>query len=471
MSQLDALRELALTNSELSGTIPTNLPAGLQHLSLAGNRLSGAIPSELDALTSLSTLTLCDNDFDASATLPPTLEAKRTSGTLAVVPCVSVADASATEGNALSFAVEFDTFPVRGASDAADVTVHYSTRDGTATSSDYSSVPAGTEASVVIPGNTDTGRTAGTMHIQVATTRDDATEDDETFHVLIQPPSGALATRPTATGTIRDGDGKEPPRPTPTPKPEPPPTLEPPPPTPTPEPPSGPTAPPDASFSVTGAACEYDFCTPFTGAPVTFEDTSTGAVTERAWNTGDTGVFDDSTLVHAWTEPGFHRVTLTVGGPGGSDATHADFLVRPSDPAGTCDPDDFTLCLQDERYRIEVDWWTAGGETGRGAVVREGTNDSGIFRFFDDANWEVLVKVLDACEVDGRHWLFAAATTDVGYEITVTDTAGTDPPRVYRNEPGMPAAATIDTIAFPDACERRRSEARSARVASPRNMP
>ncbi len=268
------------------------------------------------------------------------------------------------------------------------------------------------------------------------------TDNDETA----PPPAPAPEPPPPAP---------EPPPPTPEP---PPPAPEPPPPapeppTPKPEPPPPTPEPPEASFGIAGAACADDLCTAFTGAPVTFEDTSTGAVTERAWHTGDNGVFDDSTLAHAWTEPGFYRLTLTVGGPGGSDDTHVDFLVRPGDPAGTCDPDDFTLCLQDERYRVEVDWWTAGGENGRGAVVREGTNDSGIFRFFDDANWEVLVKVLDACDVDRRHWVFAAATTDVGYEIAVTDTAGADRPWVHRNAPGTPAAATTDTSAFPNACE------------------
>lgn len=278
--------------------------------------------------------------------------------------------------------------------------------------------------------------------VTVAATPDPDTANETVTLTHAASGGGYNGVSETVTIVVTDNDETEPP---------PPPAPEPPPPAP--EPPAPTPEPPEASFGIAGAACADDLCEAFAGAPVTFEDTSTGAVTERVWRTGDNDAFDGSTLVHVWTEPGFHRVTLTVGGAGGSDDAHADFLVRPSDPAGTCDPDDFTLCLQDERYRVEVDWWTAGGETGRGAVVREGRSDSGIFRFFDDANWEVLVKVLDACEVDGRHWLFAAATTDVGYEIAVTDTAGTGPPRVYRNEPGMPAAATTDTSAFPNACE------------------
>ncbi len=250
---------------------------------------------------------------------------------------------------------------------------------------------------------------------------------------------------------ITDNDGADPP---------PPPVVEPPPPPPPPAggppppPPPGPAGPPRASFSISGAVCEAGLCTTFTGAAVTLEDTSTGVATERAWDTGDGGVLDGSTVVHAWRSPGFYRVTLTVSGDGASDQASAAFLVRPAAPAGNCEPGDFTLCLQDERYRVEVNWWTAESETGRGVVVHEGTNDSGMFRFFSEANWEVLLKVLDGCDVNGGHWLFAAATTDMGYEVTVTDTAGTDPPRVYRNEPGLPAPAVTDTSAFPNACER-----------------
>ena len=72
-------------------------------------------------------------------------------------------------------------------------------------------------------------------------------------------------------------------------------------------------------------------------------------------------------------------------------------------------------------------------------MVHAGTDDSGLPRFFDPDNWEVLVKVLDGCAVNGHVWVFAASTTDLGYAIRVTDTTdGAE--RLYRNEPGRPAA-------------------------------
>ncbi len=90
---------------------------------------------------------------------------------------------------------------------------------------------------------------------------------------------------------------------------------------------------------------------------------------------------------------------------------------------------------------------------GRAAIVRVGTNDSGLFRFFDTNNWEVLIKVLDGCAVNGHVWVFAVSTTDLGYRIAVTDTL-TDSLKEYRNEPGLPAPAIADTTAFPEGCAR-----------------
>jgi hypothetical protein len=98
-----------------------------------------------------------------------------------------------------------------------------------------------------------------------------------------------------------------------------------------------------------------------------------------------------------------------------------------------------------------VDWRAAGGETGQATVAHAGPNGSGMFWFFDQENWEVLVKVLDGCGVNGRFWVFAASTTDLGYAIRVEDTA-TGEVREYRAEPGAPASAITDMEAFPRGC-------------------
>ncbi|MYD86286.1 MAG: hypothetical protein F4Y14_09005 [Acidobacteria bacterium] len=76
-----------------------------------------------------------------------------------------------------------------------------------------------------------------------------------------------------------------------------------------------------------------------------------------------------------------------------------------------------------------------------------------MFSFFDGANWEVLIKVLDGCSANGQVWVFGGSTTDLGYVIRVEDTA-TGAVKEYRNEPDSPAASITDIAAFPDGCRR-----------------
>jgi len=131
------------------------------------------------------------------------------------------------------------------------------------------------------------------------------------------------------------------------------------------------------------------------------------------------------------------------GGQRGRDDTGDD-----GPPSGTCLADGETLCLRDSRYAVRVDWWAAAGDSGAGSVVQAGTNDSGMFTFFNRANWEVLIKVLDGCDVNGHVWVFGASTTNLGYVIRVTDTV-TGEVKEYRNEAGQAAAAITDVTAFP----------------------
>ena len=104
-------------------------------------------------------------------------------------------------------------------------------------------------------------------------------------------------------------------------------------------------------------------------------------------------------------------------------------------------------CLLDSRFQVRTEYWSAGEEPVLATLVRAGTNESGMFRFFGPGNWELLIKVLDGCEANGHVWVFGGATTDLGYRITVTDTVD-GAVRVYTNEPGNPASAIADAKAF-----------------------
>jgi hypothetical protein len=112
---------------------------------------------------------------------------------------------------------------------------------------------------------------------------------------------------------------------------------------------------------------------------------------------------------------------------------------------GPCVAGDERLCLAGGRFRVEATWTTDAGD-GRGHAVSL-TPDTGYFWFFAGTNIEVIVKVLDACGVNNRFWVFASGLTDVGVVLRVTDSL-TGAVRTYTNPRGAPFSPRQDTNAF-----------------------
>jgi hypothetical protein len=114
-----------------------------------------------------------------------------------------------------------------------------------------------------------------------------------------------------------------------------------------------------------------------------------------------------------------------------------------------CVPGDNILCLNHNRFRVEIQWTRLDHTQGYGkAVPLASREDSGLFWFFDPANIELLVKVLDRCGPPfDSYWVFFAATTNVGYQLTVTDTV-TGAQKIYTNTAGNTALPVQDTSAF-----------------------
>jgi hypothetical protein len=112
-----------------------------------------------------------------------------------------------------------------------------------------------------------------------------------------------------------------------------------------------------------------------------------------------------------------------------------------------CVPDTTTLCLNGGRFQARLRWRDNQGQLRDAKVVTFGSDDSGMFYFLDRDNWEMLVKVLDGCAINGHYWLFSAAVTNVEYTLTVTDSA-TGVAKVYPNAAGIAAPAVTDTRAF-----------------------
>ena len=112
---------------------------------------------------------------------------------------------------------------------------------------------------------------------------------------------------------------------------------------------------------------------------------------------------------------------------------------------GTCEPTPERLCLNGGRFAVEVAWKDFQGNQGKGKAVNL-TADTGYFWFFDQANVEVVLKVLDGTALNGKHWVFYGALSSVEYTITVTDTQ-TGAQKTYKNPSGR-LASVADTGAF-----------------------
>jgi YD repeat-containing protein len=170
---------------------------------------------------------------------------------------------------------------------------------------------------------------------------------------------------------------------------------------------------------VPGANNFWVFAAGLTNQEVTLTvvDTVTGEVfrainpLNRTFRTiAETGVFEGSCAAAATVRPASRP------------AAFAAPPVPPPAAEGDCVPGTKALCLNQGRFRVETAWRTAESSGAGDAAAL--TADSGYFTFFDAANVEVVVKVLDACDVPGagNFWVFAAGLTDQEVGLTVTDT-------------------------------------------------
>ena len=132
---------------------------------------------------------------------------------------------------------------------------------------------------------------------------------------------------------------------------------------------------------------------------------------------------------------GAYQVEVLQGGqPGG----YFNFEVLPA-----------RARLQNGRFELAATWRDAAGNQGQARLVQAPSNDSALFYFFTAGNWELMVKVLDGCSLNNAYWVFAAASTDVEYSVTVKDLLGGQPPFTFGNALGQPAAAITQLNAFP----------------------
>jgi hypothetical protein len=115
-------------------------------------------------------------------------------------------------------------------------------------------------------------------------------------------------------------------------------------------------------------------------------------------------------------------------------------LCRVADRPADCPPG-AGLCFQRGRFRAAVQLG-AGGE-GHSVSL---TPDTGAFWFFSENNLELVVKVVDGRDFNGKFWVFCGQLTDVEYTLTITDTV-TGAVWRHHNPPGT-LSSVADAAAF-----------------------
>ncbi len=113
----------------------------------------------------------------------------------------------------------------------------------------------------------------------------------------------------------------------------------------------------------------------------------------------------------------------------------------------TCTQDANTLCLNNGRFQVTATYKTSSANGTANEVKL--TDDTGYLWFFNSANVETVLKVLNGCAVGGHYWFFAGGLTNVFVQIRVTDTT-TGFTRIYTNPLNQPFEPIQDTSAFPD---------------------
>jgi hypothetical protein len=159
-------------------------------------------------------------------------------------------------------------------------------------------------------------------------------------------------------------------------------------------------------------------------------------------------------VVTSSDDPQAGRFTDTVSGPGTIHA--AGCAAHGGTPANNSS----AVGLVGGRFCVTVTWKDDAGTTHTAAPVGFRSDSSAAFWFFSPANWELQVKVIDACSINNHLWVMASGTTHLDYQINVEDTLtqSSVPVRTYHSKAGS-LRATVDTQAF-DGCPARTARRR-----------
>lgn len=112
-----------------------------------------------------------------------------------------------------------------------------------------------------------------------------------------------------------------------------------------------------------------------------------------------------------------------------------------------CEPSDEMACLNDGRFAVTIDWVTSDMQQSEAHLQPLELDKSAAFYFFAHDTVEAHVNILTGCGINDHYWVFAAASTNVEYTMTVIDTQDFSA-KQYHNPLGETAMAITDTVAF-----------------------
>ncbi len=130
----------------------------------------------------------------------------------------------------------------------------------------------------------------------------------------------------------------------------------------------------------------------------------------------------------------------------------ASASAAPAQDLSPCARGETTACLLDSRFDVGV-VWTTSAASGEARVMsflgeRAESNQSAFFWFFDPANFEMGVKMVDACvEPFNAFWVFVSGLTNQAYALEVRDSVTGDV-KIYQNPLGSYPQTVGDTAAF-----------------------
>ncbi len=161
---------------------------------------------------------------------------------------------------------------------------------------------------------------------------------------------------------------------------------------------------------------------------------------------GSVGPNITALAVNGLTPGTTHFFRIRAVGPGGSSAYTNEASATTLNNDGPCVQNTTTMCLNNDRFRVQAMFLTPAGQGGEARAVKL-TADSGYLWFFNADNIEAVVKVLNGCGVNSRYWVFAGGLTNVRVMMTVFDTSrGTS--ATYLNPQGIAFQPIQDTGAF-----------------------